>query len=162
MLSLRLKSLKDATRKLFLDTSFDCFSLMEAAFICASSFTVDGHCNKDFFDPAEVPDDEYIAWSAIRPICFQMIKGKRVPLSFRLVFTLSAAKAAERFLAPALADNADIDRYILILHYKNQQLTVTTGTSFHRFSLDRVSEKLWDQMITRWLDDQVLTYEDLA
>lgn len=162
MLSLRLKSLKDATRQLFLDTSFDCFSLMEASFVCAASFTVDGRCNKDFFDSAEAPDDEYISWSTVRPTCFQMIKGKRVPLSFRLVFTLSAAKAAELFSAPALADNADIDRYILILHYKNQQLSVTTGTAIHRFTLDKTSEKLWNQLIAAWFDDHALAYEDLA
>jgi len=162
MLSLRLKSLKDATRQLFLDTSFDCFSLMEASFVCAASFTIDGRCNQDFFDPADVPEDEFVSWSSVRPVCFQMIKGKRVPLSFRLVFTLSASKAADLFQSPALADNADINRYIFILNYKNQQLSVTTGTSFHRFSLDKASAKIWDQQIACWLDSHSLAYDDLA
>lgn len=161
MLSLRLKSLKDATHQLFIDTSFDHFSLMEAYFTCAASFTVDGRCNQDFFEPSDMPSDIFIPWSSVRPTCFQMIKGKRVPLSFRLVFTLSANKAAEFFSQPALADNADIDRYLFILHYKNQQLTLTTGTSFHRFSLDKASEKLWNQHIIHWLDSHSLTYEEL-
>ncbi len=159
MLSLRLKSLKDATRRLFLDTSFDFFSLMEASFICGASFTVDGHRNTDFFEPSEIASDTFVSWESLRPVCFQMIKGKRTPLSFRLVFTLSAANAADHFHTPALSDNADIDRYLLILTYKNQQLTLTTGTSFHRFSLDKASEKLWDQKLTLWLDEQKLSYE---
>ncbi len=161
MLSLRLKSLKDATRQLFLDTAFDIFSLMEASFICGASFSVDGHRNPDFFEEPDSSADAFISWESLRPVCFQMIKGKRVPLSFCLVFTLSAAKAAEIFDEPVLSDNADIDRYLLILHYKNQQLTASTGTSFLRFSLDKSSEKLWDQKILNWMDDHRCAYEML-
>lgn len=164
MISVRLNSLRDTTRKLFLESCFDGFDLMEAAIHCAASFTVDGRCNKEFFSAEEAsvqPPEPFVSWETLRPVCFQMIRGKRTPISFRLVFYLSKEKAARQFSMPELAQNADIDGFLFILHYKNQELTATTGTSFFRFSLDKDSERLWDRQILSWMDRQSLSYTDL-
>lgn len=164
MISVRFHSLRDVTRKLFLETGFDFFRLTEASFVCAASFSVDGHCNPDFYsgdDETKMENETYVSWESLRPICFRIIQGKRTPSSFRLVFFLSAQQAASFFHVPELSQNADIEGYLLILHYKNQELTATTGTSFFRFSFDKESERLWDRNILSWFDGQTLNYSEL-
>ncbi len=155
MQSVRFTSLKEATRHLFLENTFDAFSLVEASFLCAAAFTIDGHCNKEFFEQDSsniVPEYSFVPWQALRPICFQMIKGKQPPLSFRIALFLKKEQAASLFTAPALSRNADIDGFLFVLHYRNRSLTGTTGTSFHRFSMDKESERLWDQLLVSWLE----------
>lgn len=175
MLSLCLSSVRDTTRKLFLEPCFDWFHLMEASISGAVTYSIDGRCNLGFFasdtsdltESETVPDPSheqsadandsnskqapFIFWKQIRPVCFSMIKGKRAPLAFRFVFFLLKTEAADQFQKPELAANADIDGYLLVLHYKNQKLTATTGTSFLRFSFDKESEQLWDRCINDWL-----------
>lgn len=175
MLSLCLSSVRDTTRKLFLEPCFDRFHLMEASISGAVTYSINGRCNLGFFasDTSELTESEngpdpsrgqsadandssskqtpFIFWEQIRPVCFSMIKGKRAPLAFRFVFFLPKAEAASQFQEPSLAANADIGGYLLVLHYKNQELTATTGTSFLRFSFDKDSERLWDRCINDWM-----------
>ncbi len=178
MLSLCLSSVRDTTRKLFLEPCFDRFHLMEASISGAVTYSIDGRCNLGFFasdasntsdltesepvpelhreQTAAVEDSSskqapFIFWEQIRPVCFSMIKGKRAPLAFRFVFFLPKAEAASQFQEASLAANADIDGYLFVLHYKNQELMATTGTSFLRFSFDKDSERLWDRCINDWL-----------
>lgn len=164
MLSVRFTSLKEATGSLFLENTFDSFSLAEAVFFCAASFTVDGHCNREFYDQDsgdQSSQETFVSWKSLRPVCFHMIKGKRPPISFRIVFFLKKEQAAELFCNPVLSENADIDGFLFILSYKNQVLTATSGTSFHRFSMDRESEKLWDHLLLVWLEQHNLSCTQL-
>ena len=88
MISLTLPDIKDFTSHLLLKDSFDSFCFIEGEIVTFNTFRIDGFIQKEFFDTdSELP--EYSYWKNVRDYCFQIIRGKRTPLSFRFVFSLS-------------------------------------------------------------------------
>ena len=165
MLALTLSSLKDATSHLFAQSTFDCFDVLTVTISSYITFSMDGHLNAAFFDNSEDTDtrepDRLCSWKRLRPICFSIIKGKQPPVSFQITLFLDRDRAASLFSDGLLSQNQDIDGFTLHLSYRNHTLTFSTGTVFTRFSLDRDSERLWDQYILAWAKSQQLSFEEV-
>lgn len=161
MISLKLCSIKDATRKLFTETPFDFFSVLEASIVSYVTFTMDGHCNPDFFEEGNEEPPRLVSWKRLRPICYEIIKGKRIPISFQILFFITSAEAANSFSEPDLTLNRDIDGYTVRIFYKSRTLTLSTGTVFKTFSMDRESERLFDECLIHWLRGITLETENL-
>ena len=165
MLALTLSSLKYATSHLFAQSTFDCFDVLTVTISSYITFSMDGHLNAAFFEGAEDSDSDVPAqnklcsWQRLRPICFSIIKGKQPPVSFQITLFLDRDKAASLFSDALLSQNQDIDGFTLHLSYRNRTLTLSTGTVFARFSLDRDSERLWDQNILAWAKKQQFSFE---
>ena len=165
MLALTLSSLKDATSHLFAQSTFDCFDVLTVTISSYITFSMDGHLNAAFFEDSEDQNthesDRLCSWKRLRPICFSIIKGKQPPVSFQITLFLDRDKAASLFSDGLLSQNQDIDGFTLHLSYRNHTLTFSTGTVFTRFSLDRDSERLWDQYILAWAKSQQLSFEEV-
>ena len=91
-----ISDLKDFMNKLLLSDTFDYFLLEEGTIITANGFQIDGRVRKEFYTKEEQEDEnlcpyEFSLWKDIRPLCFQLIKGKRTPLSFKFVLLLMPA-----------------------------------------------------------------------
>ena len=99
MLALKITDLKDFTNKLFLGETFDAFWLNQAEIITSNIFTIDGRLQTEFFDNDE---QEFLTsshrifslWKEVKPFCYSVIRGKRAPLSFKIVLQFSPNKAA--------------------------------------------------------------------
>lgn len=93
MISLKIEHTKDFMNKLLLQDAFDAFLVKEASILTFYTLSIDGRRNKSFYTSEELEafgdDAEYIKWSEIKPLCFQSIKGKKTPSSFKFVFKLS-------------------------------------------------------------------------
>lgn len=182
MLALTLSSLKDATSHLFAQPTFDCFDVLTVTISSYITFSMDGHLNAAFFEGAEdfevseassefskgfpkasnIPTHSKLcSWQRLRPICFSIIRGKQPPVSFQITLFLDRNRAASLFSDSLLSKNQDIDGFTLHLSYRNRTLTLSTGTVFTRFSLDRESEQLWDQYILAWARNQQLSFEEI-
>jgi hypothetical protein len=168
MLALTLSSLKDATFHLFTQPTFDCFDVLTVTISSYITFSMDGHLNAAFFENSEDSEDsdahepdKLCSWQRLRPICFSIIKGKQPPVSFQITLFLDRDKAVSLFSDDLLSQNQDIDGFTLHLSYRNRTLTLSTGTVFARFSLDRDSERLWDQYILAWAKKQQLSFEEV-
>ena len=82
MIALKAEDVKDFTSKLFLRETFDSFLVKEARITTYNQFSIDGHIRKGFFGPEELEEkgmEEYSPWSMLRPFCFSLIKGKKLP-----------------------------------------------------------------------------------
>ena len=95
MLALTISDVKDFMNKLLIGEVFDNFSLVEASVTTFNTFTIDGHLQQDFFDTDTVEEYkkeavEYSLWRDVKPYCFSIIRGKRTPLNFKIVFQLSS------------------------------------------------------------------------
>lgn len=157
MTALQITDLKHFMNSLLKTGLFDHFLLQEATITQAVSYSIDGKIHPDFFseedpDAAELQGLEYMPFSHIRPVCFDLIRGKKRPLSFRFVFRLSP-KNQESTLAQAGTSFSmeDISAMYLNLTYKNNMLTCTTGISYRMFSTDRSLEQEWDRLVTLFL-----------
>lgn len=86
MIGFQIEDMGAFTRKLFLEKDFDDFLLKEANIVTFNSFTIDGRLHRGFYSAQEQEQMEmnpYSLWSQVRPICFSLIKGKRLPESFQ-------------------------------------------------------------------------------
>ena len=159
MISLTLPDIKDFTSHLLLKDSFDSFCFIEGEIMTFNTFRIDGFIQKELFDTdSELP--EYSYWKNIREYCFQIIRGKRTPLSFRFVFSLSP-KNIERLIRQSVPSvrPEDVQGLYLNLHFDGTHLTCVTGTSFKTFILDKSLEHIWDEMVQKVFHQKGIIFE---
>lgn len=149
MIALHIEDLKSFTQKLFLGTDFDAFLLTEAKITTFNTFTIDGHIRQSFYTEEEKQElqlQEYSFWKTIRPICFSLIKGKRLPGSFHI--SLQADKQrTEAFLAAKQIPSIPIEQIkglYLHIRYEDGKLFCITGSSLAVFTMDKTLEREWD------------------
>lgn len=155
MVALEIEDLKEFTSRLFVGEAFDACLLVEARFATFGIFEIDGTVQKDYFNSGEMEEKRigaYVRWSAVKPFCYFLIKGKRLPVSFKIVFKLSPA-AVERFLADRGIPMAPerVEGLYMNIRYEGQKLTCVTGTSLKIFTLDKTLEQQWDAAVKGFL-----------
>jgi len=177
MILIKVTDIKHFMKKLLFEneTAFDSFLLSEASITTGNTVTIDGHINKEFYSQEELALLEETAlengriyssvmsrWSVLKSFCFQLIKGKKTPLSFRFVFYL-ADENIERFLnsVKTALTRADIDGLTLNVKYDGHTLTCTTATSLNLFTLDKSIDRAWDDMVKKFLFKHEIDFEEL-
>lgn len=162
MIALKLKNTKNFMSHLLLSDTFDNFLFIEGEIVTFNTFTIDGYIRKEFYgsDPDDHADGDYSSWKQLRELCFSMIKGKRTPLSFRFVFSLSPENITKLINRKALDFQAsDVQGLYLNIRFDGTSLQCITGTSLKSFSMDKSLEKEWDSMVPRFFDKNGLAFE---
>lgn len=163
MLSLVFHDLKKMTALLFTENSFDRFLLKSASLSAMLSVTISGEKDPDFFSEEEREkemQESFVRYETVRPLLFSLIKGKRPPLSFRIILitdknTTNSLKVKSGF------SEAEVTSLSMNFSFKNGVLTLSSGVSYSGFTLDKSLEALWDQTIRNFLDQKDVTYEAL-
>ena len=158
MISLNLTDIKNFMAQLLLSETFDHFSFIEGEIVTFNTFKIDGFIQKDFFDTEEEPP-QYSYWENLREYCFSIIRGKRTPLSFHLVFSLSPSNT-ERLIArnaPSLQAK-DVQGLYLNIRYDGKDLSCITGTSFKTFTMDKSLEHAWDEMVQKFFRQKKIEF----
>lgn len=156
MIGLKIADIKDFTAKLFVAETFDNFLVTEAEFVTAFRTSLDGHLTEKTEDGRE-----YVRWQQLRPLAFQIIKGKQLPHSFKIVLKLSEENTANTLASLGIPLSAEeVGGLFLNIRYENQQITCITGCSLRTFSLDRTLEKEWDKVLCRFLRHHQIPYEE--
>lgn len=163
MIAVQIQDIKDFMSKLLLGNAFDSFWLSEASITTSVSYTIDGFLHSEFYDTqeAELLQEEgrtYALWRDMKPFCFSVIKGKKTPLSFKIVFMLSK-KNTQKLLASSKLSYQLEDIFGLFVNFQfdGQYLTCTTGTSLKTFSLDKSLDRVWDEMILKFFKQQQIS-----
>ena len=158
MIVLNLKA-KNCMSHLLLKPTFDEFSLVEGSIVTFNKFTIDGFLQKDFYE--EAPEKEYSDWKDLRDFCFNIIKGKRTPLSFKFVLSLSKADF-EKFLTSNSLDGfrpENIQGLYLNFRYDGTSLQCVTGTSLNMFTLDKSLDNAWDEYVKKFFSKMEIEWE---
>lgn len=160
MIAITVGDVKRMMKCLLLQEDFDNFYLTEAAITTFVTYTIDGQLHHDFYDAGEAEERKaqeqyFICWGEVRSICFQMIRGKRTPLHFKLIFQLPREETEKLLQASSLNCSLD-DVFGLYLNcqYDGENLVLTTGTSLRFFTLDKSLDHLWDEYITDFLKEK--------
>jgi hypothetical protein len=183
MIHLQAEQLGTFMGKLFSSDSFDSFLLEEASIRTAVTWDLDGHLNRDFYTAEEWDDKtarpwDLLPWSEIRPLCRELIKGKKAPVSFRFVLQLkpeylsrtlhAGAKSASDMSAAArpTADSGTpsslpVSALLLNIRYDGSAASILTGVSYSTFTLDRSAEALWDKTVIRFLESREIPCREL-
>ena len=165
MIALRIPDQKDFMNKLLIGEAFDSFCLVEATITTFNTFSIDGEIHRDFFDTdagemLEKRHLNYSPWKEVKSWCLSVFRGKRLPVSFKIIFRLSPSQT-EAFAAK-LGENTPselIRGLFLNLQYRNQELLVTSGISLQTFSPDKSPERLWDSMLLDFFKQHEIMFE---
>lgn len=163
MLNLTITDIKSFVHKLLIEEAFDTFLLVEANVKSGISYYVSGQINKAFFDSEELQgltSDKYVTWSTVRPHIYNIIKGKNMPLGFKLIFILSDAnteRIIEKNNLPITSE--DVAALSLNILFDGQSIHITTSASLKAFSLDKTLERLWDENLEAYFKQQQISYE---
>lgn len=133
---------------------FDSYHMEEAVITTATTYRLEGKLHQEFFAPEEREGitDEYVLWSKMKPFCYEIIKGKRTPLSFSFVFHAPTALSAEILAsADTTLRETDIRALVLQIRYDGEKIHCVTGTSLNLFTMDRSVEEAWDSYLPTML-----------
>lgn len=163
MIALQIADIKSFMQKLLLFESFDRFLLLEGTITTFCTFRIDGTLQKSYYAREEqelLADRNLSFWGEVRPFCFELIRGKRTPLSFRLIFQLSASNTAKLLeKAGILIPPSQVRGLLINLKYDGHTLLCTTGTSLAVFSMDKKLDHAWDDMVQRFFRQQGIPFE---
>ncbi len=161
-----ISDLKDFMNKLLLSDTFDYFLLEEGTIITANGFQIDGRVRKEFYTKEEQEDEnlcpyEFSLWKDIRPLCFQLIKGKRTPLSFKFVLLLMPAHMEKILANGGFSDNGSLVKaFTLTIKYDGSNAMLVTGLSTNTFLMDKTPEQLWDDAFRKFLINRQISWEE--
>ena len=164
MVALKIEDLKGFTSKLFVGGIFDSWLLREAEVTTFNVFTIDGRIRSGYFTEQELEEGkigELSPWKLIRPVCYSLIKGKRLPESFQITLQLPQADT-ERFwqsMQPGFSAE-QIGGLYLNIRYGNHAAYCVTGTSLKTFTMDKRIEQGWDEEIRRFLKKTEIAYTE--
>ena len=167
MLALKLTDIKVFMNKLLRSETFDHFLLQEAVITGAAQYIIDGRINPEYFSEEELEDSKLtgysiLPFSMLRGNCFDLIKGRKTPTSFKFVFLLSPEnqKKTLESLHTSFTEK-DIRGFYLNLKFQNNTLTLTTGVSYQIFTMDKSLEEEWDKLVIRFLKQQEISFDEL-
>lgn len=165
MIALQINDTKNFMNKLLVGTVFDTCLLEEAHITTFNHFFIDGHMVKEFFTPEDLENkalDDFSSWKTMKPICFDLIKGKKTPVNFKVVLHLSPSDVTTITAIPECSVDASfVKALVLTVKFDGSSVICTTGTAFHSFQLDKSLDLLWDIRCKQFFDENSISYEVL-
>jgi len=138
MRSIIIEDVKSFMSDLLVGNNFDEYLVTEVSISTYNTFNIDGHINRNFFSEEEyneLAEKEASSWKDLKPTCFELIKGKKTPTKFRIVF----------MKRPELNDA--VDALFINVKFEAGALTCITGASMKTFSMDKSVENNWDDEV---------------
>ena len=167
MISIELTDTKDFMNKLLRTEIFDNFLLQEAVITKAASYVIDGHLQKGFYSSTELEENGIAGYGILpfrmlRTNCFDLIKGRQTPSSFKFVFLLSPENMEHTLSSLHSAFTLpDISGLSMNIRYHNNLPTLTTGISYNIFSADKTLDNEWDRLVMKFLANNDINFKEL-
>lgn len=163
MISLTVTSVPSFTKDLFVGEIFDPYYLSEAVFHTSHLISIGSA--PDALKKEEEPEDpENRTWGHVRRIAFEIVRGKKLPHSFRIALAASPEMISEVTQAEKgfFKENPElIDALILNIYYKDQKIRITTSTSLKLFSPEQPNlDKVWDQFVIAYFEMYEIGFTD--
>ncbi|MBQ2925186.1 MAG: hypothetical protein IJA25_05620 [Anaerotignum sp.] len=143
MLAFTVNDTKSFMNLLLKGDTFDSFQFRQGEIFTFASFIMEGKRNPDFYGTEEMEQglSRYVLWEEMKPFVFQAIKGNKLPKSIKIVFSLADEK---------LEHLPNTSAAFLNLLFKDGVVLCTTAVSQSSFSLDKSSEKLWEEYVLKF------------
>lgn len=125
-------------------TDFDRFLVRTVSLRTNIVYEMDCTLNKDWFsaDEQDTVKDKYAQWLSVKPVVFELIKGKKLPGYMKIVLSPSTDTTFK------IHQNAAA-LFINII-FEDAKLSVINGSSEKNFSLDKAVEHSWDEYTAKF------------
>ncbi len=165
MKQIKITDQKDFMGKLLNSDCFDSFLLYEASIRVACSYIIDGKQNEDFFSEEDKISNtalsySYTEWKQAKVLCFQLMKGKKTPISFHITLILKPEfqnKVLKNQETPDI--DTGVSNLILNIKFDSSGLFLTTGISYSIFTMNKENETLWDKNILHFLSLKDISFD---
>ena len=165
MISLEIKDTKTFMSHLLIKDSFNSMLLSEAELAMANSYTIQGKINRSFYTDEEyesLSNKDYSLWEDIKPFCYSLVKGSRVPASMKIIFKASLQITEDVINSSDTSLTADdVEGLYINIRYRDSRLNLVTGISLNSFSLDKGVEHSFDRYVKTVLDHLNISYEEM-
>lgn len=162
MVALKIEDIKTCTAKLFLGEEFDSFLIREAKIVTFNSFHIDGHIRKGYYTSQELEENQMESlscWKALRPFCFSLIKGKRLPESFHITLQMPKRGIGQFLESSGLsAFQENVQALCMDIRYEEGKMWVVTGVSMAVFTLDKSIDLEWDRFVQEFLKQKEIAF----
>ena len=140
--------------------TFDRFLISEIKISGKASFHLTGRAAEGFFSENELDETGYVSYGQVRQVCFEMMKGHKVPESFTFMFLLPS-KELEKFLdeTDSTLQPFDVENLSFLVRFKDGELTLTTGSAFKIFTMDQSLNVAWDSWVNDFLHRMGFQYD---
>ena len=135
---------KEFMTKLLKSELFDSFEVKEIVIHTAFKLIIDGKRNMDYFDTLN--DETYsklLTWGEVRKNVYELMQGNKMPTYFKIILGTNTDKTT--------SISTDVSAFYLNIHFKENQITCSTGTSYKTFTLDQSADTLWDEKMKHFL-----------
>lgn len=129
----QIEEVKPFMAQLLLQETFDKFCVSVAEIRTIVPITIKGTMSHDWLSPEDAEkykELEYIPWKLLRPVVFELIKGKQTPDFLKIQFVY-------------YSENGDCGG--LRVQFEAGTLTCLSTYTPAKFSLDRNAETFWDE-----------------
>lgn len=150
MISVTINEIPKFMSLLFSSEAFDKFYISEASIKTFITYQLDGYTNKDFLGEEE-PIEKYARWAKVRPICRELIKGKRTPLSMRFTFVVPAAETAAILKSRDYVGDTNGIHLLFNISFEGAKLSLVSASSTDTFLLDKSHDDIWDEAFEKYL-----------
>ena len=139
-------------KELFEKEKYDSFYLYEVRVKTKLDYYVNGRLNREYFDTEEQADlPEYVEWKDIKQIVYSYIKGKRLPIGFKIILMFNRENISRLLEMNNLpVKTEDVSALFMNVVYEHESLSVTTGTSLKIFTMDKTLEHVWDDTVKKY------------
>ena len=150
MFACYIKTIRDFSRLLFLEASFDAYRLASGRFVTAFTTEFDGR------GPEEEGSSDYILWGQVKPLAFQLIKGTVPPKSFSLALIHPSEKTRALLQEGNIKEEPGrLPLLLLNIRYREEKLLLTTGISEQGLDFQNAARLmgLWDRHVRDLLEE---------
>lgn len=165
MVALKMEELKNFTAQLFVGDTFDGWLVREASIVTFNSFTIDGHTRQGYYSEQELEAnkiEEFSSWKVLKPICYSLIKGRKLPESFQITLQMTPADVEEFLNNAQLELTVDqVNGLYMNIRYENGEIRCISGTSLNIFTLDRQIEFEWDEATRLYFKDRKIPFVEI-
>lgn len=139
-------------KELFEKEKYDSFYLYKVRVKTKLDYYVNGRLNREYFDTEEQADlPEYVEWKDIKQIVYSYIKGKRLPIGFKIILMFNRENISRLLEMNNLpVKTEDVSALFMNVVYEHEALSVTTGTSLKIFTMDKTLEHVWDDTVKKY------------
>ena len=142
---------------LLLSDDFDHWNLFEVEVKMDCDFKIDGSINKNFYNAQEFEElnnTDYVNWARVRKMVFEIIKGKKSPLSLKIIIAVPYELMLQLFSKNGV-DQDSISNAYLNISFKAGEASVTTGYSYKTFTMNKDGEAVFDEYVRGILDNYI-------
>lgn len=155
MIAENINDVKKFMSTLLIGNSFDDFYVTDITITTYNTFHIDGHIRSEFYSSEEYEELNspiLSKWSTLKPFCYEIIKGKKTPLNFKIIFSMPHSLIEKLITENAIPISADnVANLFLNIKYDEGLLSFVTGTSLKIFLLDKALENAFDKYILNFI-----------